>query len=160
MTWEELEKKLEYFLDSHDMPNGEKKQVIATYKKGYREEENCDFHFYNFFKCIDYGLGWNSCERGFDYYYFLQLRWLDFLINHVPEDKRLDCIHTLKEIISYAGEAPKWKSFGNNPNTVLLKRPTFFIISEHKFNNLKKFYENKAKRLIREAKKIPPRGDK
>lgn len=72
-----LVRKLSKFLKNHGMPKREIKSVMKRVKDNG-----------NISTCIDSGLTWVYCERSLDFYYFMQLRWLLFLIkNSTGEDK-------------------------------------------------------------------------
>ena len=136
MDWAELGNKLETFLDSHGVSNSEKKKIMDVYKSGYKNEK-C------FLKCIDIALLWDVSEKGYDFYFLIQLRWLEYIMSNPERDLKLKCIGIIKEILNYTGESPKWKRFCKTPVEALRNNKEFFLISEGTFKAFKQRYLNK-----------------
>ena len=116
-----LLRKLSKFLKNHGMPKREINSVMKRVKNG------------NISTCIDRGLAWLECERNVDFYYFMQLRWLSFLIkNCTGEDKD-----------KYEKELSAIYAYRNSPSKcdiVQGEKTENLILNESEFNNRKRVF--------------------
>ena len=141
MKVSDLKKYLVNFLESHHFPAKEKNRILIEFDRaigGYK---------YNVAKVIDYALGWNNSVMTYDFYYFNQMRWANFVAKSLS-DKALkrEANSYLKYLTHGYATAPQWKKIGDTYENALANRKNKYdlIISEKEFNDKCKYFQKLA----------------
>jgi len=141
MKKSDLKKYLVNFLESHHFPVKEKDRILIQFDKavgGYGS---------NVAKVIDYALGWNSSIMTYDFYYFNQMRWANFVARSLS-DKALkrEANSYLQSLVHGYATSPQWKKIGDTYESALANRKNKYdlIISEKDFNNKRKYFQKIA----------------
>jgi len=94
-AYKNLEKKFRHFIEAHDFTEVEKEMALDAFIKG---EE--------IIKPFDKAFSWHCSKRGYDFFYFLSLRWMMMLIKYSKLYQELySCdivIKTLWRILKYS----------------------------------------------------------
>ena len=92
-VYKSLQKRFNHFINMHNFTEAEKKQAMIAFGK-------------NVMRPFDIGFGWHGSRQGYDYFYFLSLRWLMELIKLQKAYEQVynisDACRTFNHLIQYA----------------------------------------------------------
>jgi hypothetical protein len=139
-TWESNRERLINMLNVHNFPEEEKKKVLQGFTVGF-ENKNA----YNMIRCIDLSLGWGASHFGYDFYYFLQMRFAYYMCYyaHTNDEKKM-AVKYLGELSRGYKSTPSWQYWYNNPVEAKLKtKPGDLILTTDKYKPRKAFFKQK-----------------
>lgn len=110
-TWESNRERLINMFNVHNFPEEEKKRVLQKFTFGF---ENKDA--YSMIRCIDLSLGWGACHFGYDFYYFLQMRFAYYMCYYADtKDEKKMAVKYLGELSRGYKSTPSWQYLYNSP---------------------------------------------
>jgi hypothetical protein len=147
-TWESNRERLINMLNVHNFPEEEKKRVLQGFTAGF-ENKNA----YNMIRCIDLSLGWGGSHFGYDFYYFLQMRFAYYMCYyaHTKDEKKM-AVNYLGSLYRGYKSSPSWQYWYNDPAEAKFKAtPGDLILPTEKYKLRKDFFKQKYEIL---SKKI------
>jgi hypothetical protein len=141
MEVSDLKKYLVNFLKSHHFPIREKNRILDEFDRSIGRNES------DVSRVIDYALGWNNSIMTYDFYYFNQMRWANFVARSLSDKTlKLEANRYLKYLTRGYATAPQWKKIGDTYENALANRKNKYdlIISEKEFNDKCKFFQKLA----------------
>ena len=118
-AYKNLEKKFRHFIEAHDFTEVEKEMALDAFIKG---EE--------IIKPFDKAFSWCCNKRGYDFFYFLSLRWMMMLIKYSKLYQELySCdivIKTLWRILHYSDSPHHTDSTRGNYDNFFYKYREFY----------------------------------
>lgn len=139
-AWEKNKERLVSMLNFHNVPDCEKNNILSKFEAGLKNES-----VYYMIRCIDLGLGWGACNFGYDFYYFLQMRFTYYMCYyaHTKDEKKM-AVNYLGELCRGYKSSPSWEYWYNNPVEAKLKaKPGDLILTTEEYKPRKAFFKQK-----------------
>lgn len=131
---------LENFLTSHHFPKEEKEKILKQFHK------DIDSYPMGVVRIIDRTLGWRSSLRTFDYYYFNQMRWANFVLKNITGDAlKKEAISYFHYLTTQYASKPAWSDYGTFEKAIKEKRNEHdLLLTKEEFTKRRNYFQNLA----------------